>query len=166
MKEKFEDVIAKNKDSIFRICKVYASEPYEPMDLFQEVTFQAWKSYEKFRGDSNVSTWIYRVALNVCMQMKNKYEKVNQLTTKLDAVQVIMNDDHDPVQVERFIMLKQCIDQLNERDRSIIVLFLEDLAYREIGEITGLSENHVAVKMKRIKAKLTECMTSKMHTNA
>ena len=161
MKEKFEDVITKNKDSIYRICKIYASEPYEPMDLFQEVTFQAWKSYERFRGDSNVSTWIYRVALNVCMQVKNKYDKVNQLTSKLDAIQLVMHEEKDTLQLERFAMLKTCIEQLNESDQSIIVLYLEDLPYREIATVTGLSENHVAVKMKRIKAKLTQCMTQK-----
>ena len=81
MKEKFEDVIAKNKDSIYRICKIYASEPYEPMDLFQEVTFQAWKSYERFRGDSNVSTWIYRVGLNTILNQKRK-EGVTILVTQ------------------------------------------------------------------------------------
>lgn len=161
MKENFEDVIKKNKNSIYRICKAYAVSPYEPMDLFQEVTFHIWKSYEKFRGESSVSTWVYRIALNVCMQMKHKHEKANSLTTRLDAIEVIENKPTNQQDADQFKMLKNCIDQLNESDRSIIVLYLESLSYKEIGNIIGITENHVAVKIKRIKSKLLECMTKK-----
>ena len=157
--EPFEEVLAANKEQIYRICKIYATPPYEAQDLFQEVTFQAWKSYKNFEGKSKVSTWIYRVALNVCLQMKTKHDKKNHQTIAIDAIQFKLTEDSE--NIAQFNQLKACIDTLPESDKSVIVLFLEDLAYREIGNILGLTENHVAVKMKRIKAKLSSCMTSK-----
>lgn len=163
MKEGFEEIIMKSKDSIYRICRVYASPPMEPQDLFQEVTFQAWKSYAGFRGDASGSTWIYRIALNVCMQLKSKNERMNGLTTRLDAIQYQLSEPTE--EDERFKLLKKCISELNEADRSIMVLYLEEMTYKEIGNITGISENHVAVKMKRIRAKLTQCITQKLAHN-
>ncbi|WP_421877494.1 sigma-70 family RNA polymerase sigma factor [Marinoscillum sp.] len=165
-KEPFEEVVEANKQSIFRICKIYATPPYEPEDFFQEVVFQGWKSYDRFEGKSKASTWIYRVALNVCLQLKSKHSKANDLTSRIDSIQVVLNEDTSSEDQERFEWLKACIQQLGEADRSIIVLFLEELPYKEIGAVLGLTENHVAVKMKRIKAKLAECMTPKMQGHA
>ncbi len=160
IKEPFEEVLAANKEPIYRICRIYATPPYEAEDLFQEVTFQAWKSYKNFEGKSKVSTWMYRVALNVCLQMKTKHDRKNHQTITIDAIQ-FSSDDSTTEDRERFDQLKACIEVLPESDKSVIVLYLEDLPYKEIGNVLGLTENHVAVKMKRIKAKLADCMTLK-----
>jgi len=159
----FEQLITKNKDKLFRICRVYAIQPIEPQDLFQEVLFQIWKSLDSFKGNSNIDTWIYRIAINVCLRSKLKLEKHNTKTIRFDTVQWgIANEAIDETDLEKYQLLRACIVKLNESDTSIVVLYLEDMSYKIIAEITGLTENHIAVKMKRIRKKLLECMKSKI----
>lgn len=163
-KETFEDILEANKASIYRICRIYAVEPMEPEDLFQEVVYHIWKSYPSYRGGSQISTWIYRIALNVCMRYKLKLDKHNVKTTKLSAITIQpAAEAKDEGQVERFAALRSCMQILKDADRSILVLYLEELAYREIAEITGLTENHIAVKMKRIRQTLFDCITPKLN---
>lgn len=160
----FEEAIEVSKEAIFRICRIYAVDPIEPQDLFQEVVFQSWRSFPSFKGNSNLSTWIYRIALNVCMNAKHKLNQKNEKTTHLDSVQFMHSEDIDVSEEERYRALRSCISSLKEVDRSIIILYLEELSYRQISTITGLSENHVAVKMKRIRAKLFDCITQKIES--
>lgn len=155
----FEEIISQNKEKIYRICRIYARVPLEPQDLFQEVVFQAWKSFQTFKGDSNVSTWIYRVALNVCLSAQLKYERGGEQSIRLDSIQIV---DEKEVKDERFEMLKACISNLDDADKSIVILYLDELAYKEIASIMGLTENHIAVKMKRIRKKLFDCITQKL----
>ena len=160
----FDLIIHENKHKIYRICRIYATTPIEPQDLFQEVIFQIWKSLPNFKGKSSIDTWVYRIALNVCLRSKMKLEKRNQKTARLDAIQFIpVTETIVPFEEEKFKYLKECIATLNESDTSIIVLYLDELSYKEIAEITGLSENHIAVKMKRIRKKLFECITPKIN---
>lgn len=156
----FEEIIETNKESIFRICRIYAVNPLEPEDLFQEVVFQAFKSFDSFKGQSSLSTWLYRVTLNSCMRLKHSHDKKNHSSLELSSIH-FLNAEEAPEE-ERYLMLRECIDTLKEVERSIIILHLEEVAYREIAEITGLTENHVAVKMKRIKTKLSDCLTQKL----
>ena len=159
----FEQILVENKNKIFRICKVYATPPLEPQDLFQEVIFQIWKSLDRFKGESSIDTWLYKITINVCLRSKMKLEKGNNKTDRLESIDFTPaekeNDDSDQ---EKFRYLKQCIDTLNESDTSVVVLYLEDLSYKEIALITGLSENHIAVKMKRIRKKLFACIAPKI----
>jgi len=154
----FEQLIEENKDRIYRICRIYSVSPVEPADLFQEVIFQVWKSLPSFQGTAQISTWIYKIALNVCLRSKMKLERKNHQIIRSEGFQFI---DASPVlkeEEEKYQQLSQCIDQLKESDQSIIILYLEDLAYKEIANIIGITENHVAVKMKRIRKKLFDCM--------
>ena len=80
----FTQILEDNKGRIYRICRIYAVSPIEPQDLFQEVVFHIWKSYGTFKGKSNISTWIYKIALNVCNHSKMKFERNNSKTTRLD----------------------------------------------------------------------------------
>ncbi len=160
----FEQLLKENTHKIYRICRIYATAPIEPQDLFQEVIFQIWKSLPNFKGNSSIDTWVYRIALNVCLRSKMKLDKSNQKTARLDAIHFTpVTDTVNPFEAEKFTYLKECIATLNESDTSIIVLYLDELSYKEIAEITGLSENHIAVKMKRIRKKLFECMTPKIN---
>jgi len=159
----FEQVINTNKEKIYRICRVYALSPIEPQDLFQEVAYQIWRSMESFEGKSNIDSWVYRIALNVCMRSKLKLEKRSKQTIRFDAIRFNQiegtTDDNDD---NRYRLLKQCINALNESDTTIILMYLEELSYKQIAEITGLTENHIAVKMKRIRKKLFDCITPKL----
>lgn len=159
----FEQIIEANKSKIYRICRIYAANPIEPEDLFQEVVYQIWKSYSSFKGKSGIDTWIYKIALNVCMRSKGKLDKKNRQTVRLEAIQ--FSSLENPVSTTeevKYEALKSCISTLKEMDKSIVILSLEGLPYKEIGVVTGLSENHIAVKMKRIRKLLLNCITSKL----
>ena len=163
LEQQFEQILAEHKERIFRICRVYAVAPIEPQDLFQEVIFQVWKSFSSFKGKSKISTWIYRIAVNVCHRSKMRFDKRNHKMVRFESIQFLPAEDAlDEEQQERYSALKACISVLNESDRTIVVLYLEELPYKEIASITGLTENHIAVKMKRIKKLLFECITQKL----
>ena len=152
-----------NKDRIYRICKIYAVSPIEPQDLFQEVVIQVWKSLPTFKGKSSISTWIYKIALNVCYSSKMKLENSKYNTVRLESIHFILAEETvDKSQQEKFEALQDCISSLNEDEKAIVILYLEELPYKEIALITGLTENHIAVKMKRIRNTLLECITHKL----
>lgn len=158
----FESAIEANKGAIFRICRIYARSPLQPEDLFQEIVFEVWKSRKRFRGEAAVSTWIYRIALNVGMRSRARLEREQAKNVRLDAVHFLHAETVDVAQEEKFAALRACIAALDEADRSLVVLYLEELPYREIAEVMGISENHVAVKMRRIRKKLLHCITPKL----
>lgn len=156
----FEQALEQNKDKIYRICRVYAVSPVEPQDLFQEVVYQIWKSFSSFKQASSIDTWIYRIAINVCYRAKSRLNKTQEKTTRLDSIQFALADAMpDDDQEEKYQALRACIAGLNEGDKSIIVLYLEDLPYKKIAEVTGLTANYVAVKMKRIRKTLFDCIS-------
>lgn len=163
MAETFEQLLENNKGKIYRICKIYAVSPLEPQDLFQEVIFAIWKSISTFKGNSSIDTWIYRITLNVCLRSKQKSEKTFDKTLRLESIQYIPLEV--PIknnQQEKYNALTSCISKLNKENKSILILYLEELKYKEIAEITGLTENHIAVRMKRIKKILLDCITNKL----
>ncbi|PKG43858.1 RNA polymerase sigma factor [Psychroflexus sp. MES1-P1E] len=161
--QQFNQILEDNKTSIYRICRIYAVSPIEPQDLFQEVIFHIWKSYSTFKGKSNISTWIYKIALNVCNRSNMQFESLNNKTKRLESIQFKLSETI-PNEIEeiKFKALRECISLLNSVDGSIIILHLDELPYKEIAAITDLTENHIAVKMKRIKNILLECITPKL----
>lgn len=171
MQETIENIflaaLEENKHSIYRICKVYASVPLEPEDLFQEVIYNIWKSMPTFRHDSGISTWIYRITLNVCLRSKMRLDRNSKKILSLDSISIDIaaEPSGDENKREKTRILNDCISKLPDTDKSIILLFLEDLSYKEIAFITGLTENHIAVKMKRIRKKLFDCLTLNSYEN-
>ena len=159
----FEQILKENKNKIFRICRIYATPPLEPQDLFQEVIFQIWKSLDSFKGQSSIDTWVYKITINVCLRSKMKLDKINNKTDRFESIHFTpVEKEIDAFEQEKFNYLKECIATLNESDTSLIVLYLDELSYKDISIITGLSENHIAVKMKRIRKKLLECISLKI----
>jgi len=159
--EVFIKILAENQQRIQKICGMYTTTSEDHKDLVQEVILNIWKAYAKFEGRSAMNTWIYRIILNVCLK-KRFHQRREQQVISLDGLKfepasesVALNDDN-------FLALKGCIAQLEFSDRAIIILFLEEMAYKEIAEIIGISENYVAVKIKRIKAKLATCLKTKL----
>jgi RNA polymerase sigma factor (sigma-70 family) len=132
-------------------------------DYIQEVIFAIWKSLPTFKGNSSIDTWIYRITLNICLRSKQKSEKTYNKALQLESIQFIpLVIPIENNQQEKYIALSSCISKLNNENKSIIILYLEELKYKEIAEITGLTENHIAVKMKRIKKILLDCITNKI----
>ncbi len=160
----FEKTMENNKSKIYRICTIYAVAPIEPDDLFQEVTYNLWRSFTSFANKSDINTWVYRVALNVCMRYKNRLVKKHGSLTRLDSIRFDPPaTESDPAMQVKLKALNSCIQTLDLKDQSIVALSLEGLPYKAISKITGLTENHVAVKMKRIKQKLLKCIHSKLN---
>lgn len=159
----FNQVVEANKEKVYIICKIYAVAPLEPKDLFQEVVLQIWNSFSTFNNKSDVGTWIYKIALNVCYSSKLKLDKKYIKTDRIESIQFVPVDTPpDKNQQEKYQALYDCISSLNESDKSIVILYLEELPYKQIATIIGLTENHVAVKMKRIRKMLLDCITQKM----
>ena len=141
-------MVNRYKDVIFKVCYVYASRE-ELEDYYQEVLIQLWRSLPKFRNESKMSTWIYRVSLNTCISYVRKNKKVNKVS--LIDLDFIDNDIEKKYYIDELYLL---INRLNKFEKAIILLWLEDRDYEEIASIVGISKNNVAVKLNRIKDKL------------
>lgn len=152
IEQEFLSVIKTYERVIYKVCYMYVT-PNAPLnDLYQEVVLNIWKSFEKFRGESKISTWIYRIALNTCISFLRKEKNVPEIVV-LTQEETGIVDEQDELQ----IMLKELyrlINQLGQLDKSLILLYLEDKSYDEISEITGLTVTNVATKLSRIKEKL------------
>ena len=159
-KSLFIDLLEANKKKIFRICRAYAQEEEGQKDLFQEVVFNLWQSVDSFRGESNINTWVYRVALNVCMRSRLQIQKKQNRQVPLESVTFhYASGEKDHLEEkETRALLYRCIATLKEADKALVILYLEDMPYKEIASVAGITENHVAVKLKRIREKLSDCM--------
>ena len=155
-----EEVLHQYKGNMARVCKMFSSHTEERKDLFQEISLQVYKSIPSFRADSSLTTFIYRISINVCMRYKFKYQ-MNQKRTSLDQDDWYLEDDTmiKLDQKERLEELFICINRLNDVDKTLVLLYLEDMNYKEIAQISGITENHVAIKMSRIREKLFNCLT-------
>jgi len=161
LKQLFGKIMEENKQRILRICSVYAGNREDQKDLYQEVALNIWKSLPSFHGGAMLNTWVYRICLNVCMQYSITLRKNKSSNTGLEGIK-ILDDGSDPQNnlefAEKKKQMYQCISKLNDAQKSLILLFLEDLSYKSISDILGITENHVAVKLARIKKKLFNCI--------
>ncbi len=157
----FLEALKENQSKLLRVCSVYAKNRDDKKDLFQESLFNIWKSLPDFEGKSSLSTWMFRITLNVCLQMQSQLAKKQSGFKPMDSIEIdnIRVEEKSDEQSIQLVQLRNCIRKLNEADKAVITLHLEELPYREISSITGLTENNIAVKVKRIKKKLWNCIT-------
>lgn len=148
-------MINEHLNLIHKVAFMYANHADDRRDLVQEIAYQICRSYKSFKGDSKPSTWIYRVAINTALSGLRKKQVPTESFNDHDTV------DEEESDKEKTLALRTAIGQLNDADKSITLLFLEDLPYQEIGEIIGISENAVAVKIHRIKEKLKSLIHGK-----
>lgn len=151
----FRDFLNEHVGVIRRICRIYTNHADDYQDYFQEVVIQLWKAFGTFRGDAQASTWVYRVALNVCLALlKSKKRRVDDVSLEPDHWGNVPHQDYDTTEEEQVQQLYAAIRQLNEIDRAVILLFLEGKKYEEISDILGISLSHVGVKINRAKKQL------------
>nr|WP_299068577.1 RNA polymerase sigma factor [uncultured Allomuricauda sp.] len=152
------------QERIFRICISYAKDTEDAKDLFQEVLVNIWKSLPNFKGDSSLSTWVYRITINVSLRFKTNLIKDRIKFSHANSIEIerVETREEERPDEEKLLLLRACVRSLNEVDKAITTLFLEELSYREISTITGLKENTVAVRIKRIKKKLLNCINEKL----
>lgn len=147
----FIDLINQNKGIIYKVSSSYSRSREDREDLAQEIIYNIWKSFPRYEGVSKFSTWMYRIALNVAISFYRKETRsIDHLP--FDESLVIfdeVNESDNNVQ-----LLFRFIGELKEMDRSVILLYLDDKPYKEIAEITGISETNVATKIGRIKQQL------------
>jgi RNA polymerase sigma factor (sigma-70 family) len=160
--QQFIQLIEADKNRLFRICRTYADDMEGAKDLFQESLLNIWKALPGFKQESELSTWVYRITINVCLRAREFSYKKDKYFVRLESVKIEPADEstHDKEEEENLIRLRAFIQQLSQPDKTIMLLYLEDIAYKEIAAITGLNENHIAVKVKRIKSKLLTHLSS------
>jgi RNA polymerase sigma-70 factor (ECF subfamily) len=152
---------------MMKVVRACALTPPDQEDLFQEILLQLWSSIPAFRGEAKVSTWIYRVAFNTALfwrrserRRRHKHEAYLKFNTAADRHQCPAEVSHDRELLE---MLYLAIRQLPKVDASMALMHLDGLSYREMGEVLGISENHVGVKLNRIRKQLTDELKGAIH---
>jgi len=150
----FVELLEKHQNIVHKVCRLYTNNYDAHNDLFQEITIQLWKAFPKFRGDSKFTTWMYRVGLNTAITLYRK-SKRSIKTQEFDAIQFkISAEEYDSTEEEQLKLMYQAVHQLNDIEKALVFLYLEDKDYREISETLGISEVNARVKMNRVKKKL------------
>jgi RNA polymerase sigma-70 factor (ECF subfamily) len=151
-KEKaFSDVIKKYKNTVFTVCYLFSKDQDEVNDLFQETLINLWRSFDSFKGQCDVKTWIWRVSLNTCLTFERKKKRTIETVPLSMDINLFTDTDDDTRQIQQ---LYSRINKLGLVDRAVILLWLENMSYEEIGQIIGISTKNVSVKLVRIKEQL------------
>ena len=148
--EQFAQMVREQKATIYTVCYMFSKDADEVADLFQEVLINLWKGFDGFQGRSDIKSWIYRVALNTCITIDRKKKRKNKAELSMD-INLFSDSDNDTKQVE---MLRQRINRLKPFDRAIVLLWLENMSYDEIGAVVGITAKNVSVRLFRIKEEL------------
>lgn len=151
MKEAFLSMVEEHQAIVHKICRMYRDTPEDQEDLFQEIVYQLWKAFPDFREEAKVSTWMYRIALNTALATFRKN------TIALDFRATITDELHPAASEaasENEERMYAALRTLTPAEKAIISLYLDDFSHHEIGQITGISENYVGVRIHRIKDKL------------
>ena len=154
LQQEFLEKIESHKGMIFKVSKMYVDHQEDREDLYQEIVFQLWKSYQKFEGKSQFSTWLYRVSLNTALTfLKSEKRKPDNafLHENLDVAEESQDDKE--VQLQLFY---KAVHELNPIEKALIFLFLEDQNHKEISETLGITEVNARVKLNRTKEKLQQ----------
>ena len=149
--KEFERIVQTHKTTIYTVCYMFSADREEVEDLFQEALIALWRGFSSFRGESNIRSWIYRVALNTCISSERKKRRRDE-SVRLDmSIDLFTDTDDDSRQAQ---MLRQRIGKLGVFDRAIVLLWLENLSYEEIGAIVGITAKNVSVRLVRIREQL------------
>lgn len=158
LEKDFANIVRKHKSTIYTVCYMFSQDNDEVEDLFQETLINLWKGFAQFRGNSSPATWIWKVSLNTCISFDRKKRRRGESVPLSMSINLFEDDDNDSRQIE---MLRKRINQLGPFDRAIVLLWLENLSYEEIGEIVGITAKNVSVRLVRIREQLKKMSTSK-----
>lgn len=154
LEHSFIEQLEQHQNIVHKVCRLYTNNQDAHNDLFQEITIQLWKAFPKFRGDSKFSTWMYRVGLNTAITLYRK-SKRRIKTSEIENVQFRLKaEPYDDTEEQQLKLLYDAVHQLNDIEKALVFLYLEDKDYREISETLGISEVNARVKMNRVKTKL------------
>ncbi len=158
--KKFINLIDEHQGLIHKVCIMYESDRDQRNDLFQEIVLQLWKSFPTFRGESKITTWMYRIALNTAISgYRKRTRKVP--TEDLHETHFNISEQSGGSEGEENVLrLQQAIRRLSEIERAMIMMALEEIPYEEIAETIGITQNNVRVRMNRIREKLKKLMSA------
>ncbi len=161
IEKEFLFILEQHISILVKIVNVYTHAAQDRKDLMSDIVYELWKSYPRFKGESQVSTWLYRVALNIALKSKRKRDNnkllfVDELIRFDDDTWEDLSNGREAIQA-----LYQCIEELNPINKAIILLYLDDKSNEEIADITGLSRTNVSTRLNRIREQLKTCMIRK-----
>ena len=159
----YQSSILPHAGIVIKICRAYTDTQEDFEDYYQEVCLQIWRSHENFKGDSEWSTWIYRLSLNVCLTLLKKKTKRAEGNEDQLPAELIEDSKTQGFDDEALNLLYAAIKRLSEVDRAVILLYLEEKSYQEIAEIMGTNPNNVGVRIKRIKERLKKMLDGKVN---
>lgn len=149
----FTRLIKENKGIVFKICNSYCADRDDREDLAQEIIYNLWKSFDSYQTNLRFSTWMYRVALNVAISFyrrEKKFKNHDEFSERL----IVFEEEFEEEKESNLKRLQEFINELQEIDKAIILLYLDSKSHREIAEITGFTETNVSTRINRIKEKL------------
>ena len=150
LEKEFTQIVREHKDTIYMVCYMFSKDNAEVEDLYQEILINLWRSLPKFENRSSLKTWIWRISLNTCISIDRKKRRTAKMPLEMD-IDLYNDSDRDTKQIK---LLHERINRLGPFDRAIILLWLENMSYEEIGAIVGISEKNVSVRLYRIKEQL------------
>lgn len=155
--ELFNNIYQTHYDKVYRLCKGYFNG-HEGLaaDATQEIFLKVWQHLDGFRGESKISTWLYRIAVNTCLLQLRKPATTKEIKT--EQLPDVVAEEYNPVQDERLKKMYSCIQQLDETGKMIILMVLEGLEYSAIAEVVGSTEETLRVRIHRIKKQLSTCV--------
>ncbi|HFK5572564.1 sigma-70 family RNA polymerase sigma factor [Elizabethkingia anophelis] len=152
--ENFVRQITENQRLIHKVCRIYTDNEVDHEDLFQEITLQLWKSFSGYRGEAKFSTWMYRIALNTAISLFRKPDRKIRAQSDVDFVSLKIECDEYTDEEEKIRNMYKMIHKLSDIEKALIMMYLDDKSYREIGEVLGITEGNARVKMNRAKNNL------------
>ena len=151
--KQFAQTVKEHRSTIYTVCYMFSQDADEVEDLFQEVLVKLWKGFEGFEQRADIKTWIYRVALNTCISQDRKKKRRSSEVRMTMDINLFEDNDEETRQVD---MLHKRISRLQPFDRAIVLLWLENLPYEEIGQIVGITSKNVSVRLHRIREQLKQ----------
>ena len=150
----FTNLLEEHKGILFKVARAYCQDETDRQDVIQEIIIQLWRSYGRYDPQYRLSTWVYRIALNVAISFyrREKKRKESAVTITDNILEVVAPEEDQPN--ENIQLLHRFIHQLPELDRALMILYLDEKGYSEIAEVLGITETNVATKISRIKQKL------------
>lgn len=157
VKAQFLQLIEKNKGIIYKVARSYGKNEEDRQDLFQEIVIQLWRAFERYNDEYKLSTWMYRIALNVAISFYRKERRRMESNLPLTESMADIADDNPQAEQDANIrLLQQFINELKELDKALMILYLESKSYREMAEILGITETNVATRINRAKEQLKQ----------
>jgi RNA polymerase sigma-70 factor (ECF subfamily) len=156
----FGRIIYENQELIFKVCSIYCQNQSDKDDLFQEITINLWRGLPSFKGNSKLSTWIYRVSLNTAISQNRKKRKINFVGFEnAESIKNSTGIEQEFNEQSSIKILYSAIAKLKPVEKAIVLLYLEEKSYEEIASIIGISKSNVSVKLVRLKQKLEKILT-------